>query len=229
MKVLLLAAGLGTRLRPLTNKVPKCLVEINGRPLLDIWLEALYKLAPDQILINTHYLADKVLNYLNFSSYKDSVTTIHEDILLGTAGTLYKNKNHYDQDDLMLVHADNYCLADLSNFYVAHLNRPKSCVMTMMTFATDSPSSCGIVELDVNGIVVGFHEKIMSPPGNNANAAVYLIAKDFWEMSLINEQTVDFSTEVIPKLMGKIFTYKNTFYHRDIGNLDSLAKAQFLG
>ena len=65
IKALLLAAGYGTRLRPLTLKTPKCLVEVNGRPLLSYWLEKLEKIGCDEVLINTHYLSNKVIKFLN--------------------------------------------------------------------------------------------------------------------------------------------------------------------
>ncbi len=60
MKAFLLAAGLGTRLRPITDTTPKCLVEIAGRPLLDIWLDALAKAGVHEVLVNTHHLAAQV-------------------------------------------------------------------------------------------------------------------------------------------------------------------------
>ena len=62
MKALLLAAGLGTRLRPITDKIPKCLVEIQGTPLLQLWIEKLQDLKVSEIIINTHYLRNKVEN-----------------------------------------------------------------------------------------------------------------------------------------------------------------------
>ena len=69
MRVLLLAAGCGTRLRPLTNTIPKCLVPINGQPLLDIWLNSLNKAGQGPFMINTHYLADQVHKFIEFSPY----------------------------------------------------------------------------------------------------------------------------------------------------------------
>jgi mannose-1-phosphate guanylyltransferase len=74
-----------------------------------------------------------------------------------------------------LIHADNYCLADFTAFQQAHYNRPPEC---LMTFRTDNPSSCGILELDERGVVIGFHEKVASPPGNLANGAVYILSAE---------------------------------------------------
>ena len=71
MKVILLAAGLGTRLRPLTNSIPKCLVPIKGKPLLEIWLENLFQIGCRSFLINTHYMAEKVEDFLSKSLYQE--------------------------------------------------------------------------------------------------------------------------------------------------------------
>ena len=65
IRALLLAAGLGTRLRPLTNHTPKCLVPIAGRPLLAQWLEQLESISCQAAIVNTHYLADQVVAFLN--------------------------------------------------------------------------------------------------------------------------------------------------------------------
>ena len=86
LKVLLLSAGYCTRLRPITNKIPKCLVEINNKPLLEDWIDKLENINTESVLINTHYLADKVLAFLD--TQKDRAIKIHnfhEDKLLGTA------------------------------------------------------------------------------------------------------------------------------------------------
>ena len=91
MRALLLAAGLGTRLRPLTDVTPKCLAPIRGRPLLDIWLERLSAAGIGPYLINTHYLASQVVEYVESSKYKSLVTIVHEPVLAGTAGTLIGN------------------------------------------------------------------------------------------------------------------------------------------
>ena len=64
MRAILLAAGLGTRLRPITDTIPKCLVPINGKPLIDYWLEQLTKAGIEKFLINTHYLHEQVESYI---------------------------------------------------------------------------------------------------------------------------------------------------------------------
>lgn len=227
MKALLLAAGLGTRLRPLTLDVPKCLVPINGRPLLEYWLEMIFNAGFGSVLLNLHHLPEKVRLFIENSPYKDRVTLVYEKQLLGTAGTLFHNREFFGNDRILLVHADNFSVFNMDAFVRSHQCRPKGCEMTMMTFRTDSPQSCGIVELDKNNVVQGFHEKVMDPPGELANGAVYLLEPSIFDfLKTIKQDEMDFSKHVLPRFIGKIYTFHNDQYHRDIGTLDSYNKAQ---
>ena len=226
MRALLLAAGLGTRLRPITNTIPKCLVPISGTPLLQIWLERLTEADIESFLINTHYLSDQVKAFVEESSFRKKIQLVHENNLLGTAGTLIDNLDFFQGEDGLLIHADNYCLADIGAFEHAHINRPLGCVMTMMTFRSDEPSSCGIVEVDEAGVVIGFHEKVENPPGNLANGAVYILSAALLKkMGTELKYITDFSTEVLHRFKGQIFTHEISDVFLDVGTPDRYAKA----
>lgn len=225
MRALLLAAGFGTRLRPLTNAIPKCLVPIKGVPLLEIWLQRLSEAGHGPFLVNTHYLSEQVQKFVASSPYREQVAVVHEKELLGTAGTLLANLDFFEDQDGFLIHADNYCEADVHSFALAHLNRPPGCVMTMMTFRTDKPSACGIVELDERGVVAGFHEKTVAPPGNIANGAVYIISSQLMhELQRDFHGVADFSTQILPHLVGRIYTYETTEVFADVGTPESYAR-----
>jgi mannose-1-phosphate guanylyltransferase len=234
MKALLLAAGLGTRLRPLTDQVPKCMVEIEGRPLLDHWRELLLEQGPiESITVNTHYLPETVKAWARGSRQSDRILLSHEETLLGTAGTVARYLSSQSGSDLLVAHADNLTLFDVDAFLSHHANRPAGCLATMMTFDTDSPTTCGIVELDHRGVVQRFHEKVSNPPGHRANAAVYIFsaeALDSWSGWLKASgpfQTVpDISLHIVPHLLRRLYTFHNAVYHRDIGNMPSLAAAR---
>ena len=226
MRALLLAAGLGTRLRPLTETVPKCLVLVKNQPLLGIWLERLTKAGIGPFLVNTHYLAEQVETFIQVSTYRDQVTLVNELELLGTAATLISNLGFFQGEDGLLIHADNYCLADFNAFQKAHRNRPPECLMTMMTFRTTDPSSCGIVELDERGVVIGFHEKVVKPPSNLANGAVYIFSTELLDrLGADLKMMKDFSTEVLKSFVGLIYTYETTEVFLDIGTPDNYEKA----
>lgn len=227
MRALLLAAGLGTRLKPLTETIPKCLVPINGKPLLEYWLENLTKASISPLLVNLHHHSQKVTNYIESCPYASEIKTVYEEELLLTGGTLLKNRSFFENDPIMLIHADNLCICDLSAFAKAHAERPEYTEMTMMTFTTETPKTCGIVELDDKSVVQEFHEKVENPPGNRANAAVYILEPTLFNfLEGLQKLRIDFSTEVLPYYLGRINTWHNTGYHRDIGNIESYAKAQ---
>jgi mannose-1-phosphate guanylyltransferase len=229
MKAILLAAGFGTRLRPLTNKIPKCLVPIKGKPLLQIWLENLTKAGVNKFLINTHYLSMQVDSFIKSSDFSEKCIVKHEKKLLGTAGTLLTNIDFTNNEDCLLIHADNYCLADFNLFINAHICRPKNCLLTMMTFRTDSPSSCGIVEVDKENVVISFHEKVNSFHGNIANGAVYLLSSEF--LSIMKKEfsgSIDFSTEVLGRFIGQIYTYETKETFIDIGTPETYKKANII-
>ena len=229
-RALLLAAGLGTRLRRFTLHTPKCLVPICGEPLLARWLRALEQAGCESVLINTHYLAHEVEAFISsWSSYTMTIQTIHETELLGTAGTLLANHDFFEDSTGILIHADNAMEADLTDFLSSHLSRRSYCPLTMLTFNTDTPSSCGIVEIDCHNVVQRFHEKVLHPPGNRANGALYAFDGDFLvDVKLIHPAPIDFSTEVIPKFLGRIQTWHTDQLYLDIGTPQSLTRAQQL-
>ncbi len=223
MNAFLLAAGLGTRLRPVTDHLPKCLVPIGERPLLDIWVRQLCDAGFDRIIVNTHYFADQVEAFVRQSPDRDRLITVHEPRLLGTAGSLLEHRHLWDSGPLLMAHADNLVKCDFSRFLAAHARRPPDTIMTMMLFETDVPESCGIVSLDSAGRMTAFHEKVKNPPSRLANAAVYILEPDVVRL-LLNRTVapVDFSLDVLPHLMGRVFTWKIEGYLRDIGTLAAL-------
>jgi mannose-1-phosphate guanylyltransferase len=227
IRALLLAAGVGSRLRPITDSIPKCLVDINGRPLLDYWLELLTSSEVKNILINLHYLPAMVEEFVLKSKYALNTKLVLENRLLGTGGTILKNRIFFGQDPVMLIHADNLSIFSVNSFIKTFNLRDKNTDITMMTFNTDMPEECGIVELNKDGKVINFYEKIENPPSNLANAAVYILSPtviDF--IASLDKQFIDFSTEVLPHFLGRINTFHNEIYHRDIGTQKSLSLAR---
>ena len=227
VRALLLAAGLGTRLQPLTENWPKCLMPIGERPLLEYWLETLWRAGIREVLVNLHYLPEIVEEFLARPRFRDWVRTVKEMELLGTAGTLCAHADFFKTQTTLLVHADNWCQCDFADFLEFHQHRrPKGTALTMMTFDTESPQSCGIVEVDDDGVVQAFHEKVTNPPGTRANAAVYLLEPELLNWLVTQPQINDFSTQVLPSYLGRIATWHNPQLHRDIGTIQSLWQAQ---
>jgi mannose-1-phosphate guanylyltransferase len=229
-RALLLAAGLGTRLRPLTLQTPKCLVSVLGEPLLARWLRQLEAAGCEAVLINTHYLADQVEAFVRDRPRSAlEVRTVYEPELLGTAGTLLANGAFFAEASGLLIHADNAMGGELGGLLATHAARPPECLLTMLTFPSDQPSSCGIVATDGRGVVTAFHEKVADPPGNCANGALYVFDPPFLNfLASMSPPPSDFSTEVIPRLMGRIQSWPTDEPYLDIGTPAALAAAQQL-
>jgi mannose-1-phosphate guanylyltransferase len=226
MRALLLAAGIGSRLRPLTNTTPKCLVTVHDRPLLDYWLDLVFAGGIERALLNTHWLADQVRAHVETSPWRSRIDLVHEDELLGTGGTVLANRDWFGGQAFLVAHADNLTDFDVAGLIAAHNSRPAGCIMTMLAFRTDDPRSCGILELDQQNRVLAFHEKVENPPGNLANGAVYIFEPDVIDdIARLGRTVVDLSTEIIPNYLGRILCVETSGYHRDIGNPESLRRA----
>ena len=227
MRAILLAAGFGTRLRPVTDHTPKTLVPIDGRPLLDYWLHGLFANGIERVLINTHYLQDQVQNFVANSPFLDRIDLVHEETLLGTAGTIRSNKCFVANGPVLVAHADNLCICKFGDFIGAHKNRPSAARMTMMTFDAPDPTQCGVVKCDEAGLVQEFHEKVQNPPGRRSSAAVYIMEPDVVDFIAASDLPApDLSNDIVPDYMGRIFAWQNAGYHMDIGTLETFGLAQ---
>ncbi len=225
-RALLLAGGEGTRLRPLTLTTPKCLVPIRGTPLLGIWFDLLFKAGIARALVNTSYLPDQVTAFCKASPWASRIDLVHETALLGTAGTLRTNADYFAGGTFFMAHADNLSRFSVEDFFAAHAARPEGCEGTMMTFKTSRPKDCGIVEMDSRGVAVAIHEKVENPPGDLANAAVFILEPTIFRALGDVPLATDFCRDIVPRLAGRWFTFPNTVYHRDIGSPESYARAQ---
>jgi dTDP-L-rhamnose 4-epimerase len=224
MKAVLLAAGLGTRLRPITDDVPKCLVPIGGIPLLEYWLRAFERYAVTDVLINTHYLAEQVVEFVQSRRPSPKVTLAHEPELLGSAGTVLANRSWIGNDEAFIIaYADNLTNMDLADMVDVHL-RSRS-VATIGLFETDVPEQCGVVEMDDAGTIWNFVEKSPRPPSRLANAGIYVASQAIFDTIPVG-RPVDFGFDVFPRLKGKLKGYRLDGYFRDIGDLERYAQAQ---
>jgi mannose-1-phosphate guanylyltransferase len=224
MKAFLLAAGLGTRLRPLTDSTPKCLVTVGGQPMLDIWLDALAEAGVSEVLLNAHHLADQVQAHVAARIGGPTVQVVVEPELLGSAGTLRANRDFVACEDMFLaINADNLTDFDLAVLIDAH--RAGGAVATLSLFRAADPTQVGVVEVDA-GLVVGFEEKPAHPRSDLANAGMYAFAP-----AIIDEITGpgprDIGFHLLPGLIGRARAVGlNGSYFLDIGTSDALRRAR---
>ena len=147
MKAFLLAAGVGSRLRPMTDVTPKCLLTVDGECLLDLWLEALGRAGVEEVLVNLHHLPQQVEAHLARHSGRPCVRTAFEPELLGSAGTLLAHRHWVRGEDAFLVcNADNLTDFDLGTVIDAHRRGEE--LATLAVFRSDRPRTCGIVSVD---------------------------------------------------------------------------------
>jgi len=224
VKAFLLAAGLGTRLRPITDTTPKCLVDVGGRPMLDIWLDALAKAGIEEVLVNTHHLPALVAAHVAERMTPPVVRLSHEPVLLGSAGTLRANRDFVANDDMFLaVNADNLTDFDLGMLIDAH--RTDTTIATLSVFQAPRPSECGIVEV-ADRRVVGFVEKPAEPLSDLANAGMYAFHPTVLD-EIPEPLPRDIGFDLLPRLVGRAGVVGlGNCYFRDIGTVAALEHAR---
>jgi mannose-1-phosphate guanylyltransferase len=224
MKAFLLAAGVGSRLRPITDTIPKCMVPIDRQPLLDIWLDAFSEAGIDEVLVNLHHLPDVVRRHLADRTGPPSVRTFFEPELLGSAGTLAANREWVNPEEPFLVcNADNLTDFDLRSLVKAH--REYDAIATLAVFHSDRPWAGGVVEIDAVGRVIGFAEKPAKPVSDLTNAGMYAFHPSVLD-EIDGAPPRDIGCDLLPRLVGRAWTVLVEGYFRDIGTADAYRQAR---
>lgn len=224
MKAFLLAAGHGTRLRPLTDAIPKCLLPIRGVPILQIWLETCSYFGIEEVLINVHAHAEAVRDFLHGNSHSIKVQVVEEDELLGSAGTLLKNRDWVSSEEFFWVfYADVLNQANLAAMLRLHQTRYPAA--TIGAYRVPDPSRCGILEMAEDGTVVTFVEKPVCPRGNLAFSGLLLGSQSLLD-AIPLKKPADLGFDVLPRLAGKMLAYPISDYLLDIGTMENYQIAQ---
>jgi mannose-1-phosphate guanylyltransferase len=223
VKAFLLAAGVGSRLRPVTDATPKCMLVFGGRPLLDIWLDEFDRAGVDEVLINLHHLPDVVLRHLAARTAPPAVRTFFEPELLGSAGTLMANRHWVESEEFFLAcYADNLTDFDLRSLIEAH--RKHGAVATLAVFHSERPSAGGVVELDAEGTVIGFVEKPSEPVSDLTNAGMYAFHPGVLD-EIDGTPPADIGYHLLPRLVGRAHAVMVEGYFRDIGTAEAYRRA----
>ena len=199
-KAMLLAAGRGERLHPLTDRVPKCMVPVWGKPVLEHNIEHLVQFGVNDLMINLCYLPNVVMDYFgDGEKWQVNITYSVEEEALGTAGGVKKVENYFD-DSFFLWYGDNISCCNLDNLFYFHTQ--KCSVATMALFYRENPTASGIVALDENDRITRFLEK---PKGEEVfshwvNAGIYVLEPAVFDKIPANK-SYDFSREVFPELL----------------------------
>lgn len=224
MKAFLLAAGLGTRLKPLTDSTPKCLVQVSGEPLLSWWIKLFETYGINEVLINLHHLSENVTKFIESHKTKIKFEYYFEEKLLGSGGTLRENKKFVKgEKQFFICYADNLTNYNLSDFLSFHNSTNNQ--FSMALFRTDTPGAKGIAVLDNNRTVVEFEEKPKLPKSNLANAGLYISSPEILEL-IPDYEVTDIGFHLLPQLIGKMNGWETNDYLIDIGIVSDLAKAE---
>lgn len=227
MKALFLAGGLGTRLKPITDDLPKPMVPIMGKPLLERNIENLKKHGVDEIVLSTCYKPHKIEKYFEDGRKLGvKISYISEDMPLGTAGAI-KNAQRFFNDTFLVFNAD--ILSDIDISEMIRFHKETGALATIAVTQVDNPSAYGVIEHDKNGFVTAFKEKPQphESSSNLINAGVYI-----FEPQLLNEipagRAVSIERETYPLLLQKGFkiaVYNRCSYWLDLGTPEKYLKA----
>jgi mannose-1-phosphate guanylyltransferase len=224
VKAFLLAGGHGTRLRPLTDSLPKCLVPIRGKPLLDIWLDLCARSGITEILINLHAHPRLVEKHLQQNGSSVSVRVVHEEHLLGSAGTIAANRDWICSDPAFwILYADVLTTTDLQRMAEFHFLR--GAVATVGLYQVPDPSRCGVALTDSSGIITGFEEKPKNPRSNWVFSGLMLAGPRLFDF-IPPHTPADIGFDVLPRLLGKLQAYHINNYLLDIGTMPNYQRAQ---
>ncbi|MDP2663185.1 MAG: nucleotidyltransferase family protein [Dehalococcoidia bacterium] len=228
MKAVILAAGLGTRLRPLTDCCPKAMLPLNGKPLLQYNLDLLKAHGLRQVAVNLHHLPEVVIRYLLENGEQGlKVNLAVEPRLLGTAGGA-KNLESFLDETFLVLYGDVLTTIDLGALVSFH--NTTGGMATVAVHEVDDPSSCGVAVLGKGGRISHFVEK---PPKGKvaspwANAGVYVMEPDI--LSYIPpEGEYDFGRDLFPSLLRRgvpVYSYPFSEYLVDIGSPQGYEKAK---
>ncbi len=229
MKAVVMAGGEGTRLRPMTVSMPKPLLPIVNKPIMEHVLRLLRKHGFDETIVTLQFLASLVRNY--FGDGEDFGMPLHyvtEESPLGTAGSV-KNAEHLLRDGTFLVISGD-ALTDFDLTDLVRFHREKGALVTVCLARVPDPLEFGITIVDDAHRVQRFLEKptwgqVFS---DTVNTGIYVMEPEVFDYVAAGEQ-VDWSADVFPKLMADnrlVFGYVAEGYWEDVGTHESYLRAQ---
>jgi len=203
MKAMILAAGEGTRMRPLTASLPKPMLPIAGRPALEYTIGWLRFHGIREIVINLHHCPEAVIHYFDDgSAFGVSIDYSVEDHILGTAGGTKRRANLFDRS-FAVVYGDVLTDLDLSQLVQYHSTRTSRFHLTMSLYRVPDPERCGVAVLDTRGRVTSFIEKPERGgcPSDLASAGVLVLDPEI--LRYVPEDVFfDYGRDLFPALLS---------------------------
>lgn len=228
MQAVILAAGRGTRLQPLTDTIPKAMVPINGRPQLEILLEQVKSVGVTDVLIIVHYLKEKIINHFgDGSKFGLKIKYAEQKEMKGTANAVSYAESFVKDKKFFLIFCDSLFETDLLKRLLQHKSDG---VFTCRE--VEDPRRFGVLMVEGKK-VVKFIEKPEVPPSKLASFSVFIMPKDIFDACKKVEPKVKgeyWLTDAIQILIDKgvVFEYEVSKHILDIGTHEQLAEAQDL-
>ena len=230
MKAMILAAGMGTRLRPLTNLVPKPMVQLAGRPCMEHTIRLLRKHNISETVVNLHYKPQLIKKYFGSGSqFGVKMQYSKEDTLMGTAGGFKKVQQFFNSDTALIISGDGLTDIDIRDFYNFH--KEKGCIATLALKRVGNPQNYGVVKLNADSTIEMFQEKpeAKEAVSNLANTGIYIFEPEIFDYIPANS-FYDFGKQLFPEFVQKgieMAGYLMEGYWCDIGDLDIYRDAHY--
>ncbi len=215
MQAVILAGGKGTRLRPLTDTLPKPMVPLLDKPVLEYILLHLKETGIEDILLTVGYRKDAIIDYFGTGEpWGVHLTYVSEEVPLGTAGSV---KNCYPllDEHFFVLSGDGYCETDFKNAFAFHLAKRSPC--TILARPHPYPEGLGTLTIDFENLITDFCEKPEEMKPSLVNTGIYILKKEI--LHCIPSGFYDFGKNLFPRLVQKCYAYIDYAYWSDIGTL----------
>lgn len=229
-KAMVLAAGLGTRLRPLTDLISKPMIPIANKPVMEHIIELLVEHDFDEVVCNLHWYPEAIKDYFgDGSKYNIKITYSYEPELLGTAGGVKKVEAFFEGQTFLILSGD--ALTDIDLTELMDFHRKKGGICTLVLTEVDDPSQYGVVIIDDESRITGFQEKPLMGEAKSslANSGIYVFEPDIFN-HIPYGSFYDFGRDLYPKLLKAgiaYYGYKHDRYWNDVGSLDQYQQGNF--
>jgi mannose-1-phosphate guanylyltransferase len=224
MKAMVLAAGLGTRLRPLTYEITKPMVPVLDRPVMEHIVELLEKHGFDEVIANLHYFPETISDY-----FGERISYRVEEELLGTAGGVRACADFFGEDDFLVISGD--ALTDIDLGALAQRHRDSGGIATLAVKKVSDTREYGVVLHDREGRITGFQEK-PSPEealSDLGNCGIYVFSPRIFDY-FPHSPFVDWAQDVFPVLLENdvpFHIHEVREYWNDVGSLGELRQGTF--
>lgn len=222
-EVIILAGGLGTRLRSVVNDKPKCMAEVNGKPFLYYWLQYLARFSFKRIVLSLGYKSEMVISWIEKirDNYDFIIDYVVEQEPLGTGGGIRLALSKTSIDDVLVINGDSMFLADLQDLYNKY--SLVNCSVVLALKQMKDFSRYGKVTIDSNNLITDFAEKKFCQQGL-INCGVYVLNKQKLNLQSF-EQKFSFEKDVLEQ-RNDIYGFEYEGYFIDIGVPEDYHKAQ---